>query len=71
MTATDKRSDPLGWREHRRRAVFTRYLTIYRTLADPAYLDLSIDPTTGRWVRCSRSPTRSTPTTAEAVWLGR
>ena len=37
-------SDVLGWREQRRRAVFTKYLTIYRTLADPAYLDLSIDP---------------------------
>lgn len=40
-SATD---DPLAWREHRRRTVFTKYLTIYRTLADPAYLDLSIDP---------------------------
>ena len=38
------RSDAAAWREQRRRAVFTRYLTIYRTLADPAYLDLSIDP---------------------------
>lgn len=38
------RSDALVWREQRRRAVFTKYLTIYRTLADPAYLDLSIDP---------------------------
>ena len=34
----------LEWREQRRRAVFAKYLTIYRTLADPAYLDLSIDP---------------------------
>ena len=34
----------MAWRELRRRAVFTRYLTTYRTLADPAYLDLSIDP---------------------------
>ncbi|HEV3225635.1 MAG TPA: hypothetical protein VGZ52_02330 [Acidimicrobiales bacterium] len=32
------------WREERKRAVFARYMTIYRTLADPAYLDLSIDP---------------------------
>jgi hypothetical protein len=43
LRGVDK-SDPAVWREHRRRAVFTRYLTIYRTLADPAYLDLSIDP---------------------------
>jgi alpha-beta hydrolase superfamily lysophospholipase len=33
-----------AWIDARRRAVFARYLTIYRTLADPAYLDLSIDP---------------------------
>lgn len=32
------------WRDLRARRVFSRYLTIYRTLADPAYLDLSIDP---------------------------
>lgn len=32
------------WNGVRRRAVHARYLTIYRTLADPAYLDLSIDP---------------------------
>ena len=31
------------WNQLRRRAVHARYLTIYRTLADPAYLDLSID----------------------------
>ena len=40
----DKAASPTAWRELRRRAVFTKYLTIYRTLADPAYLDLSIDP---------------------------
>lgn len=33
-----------AWNKARRHAVFARYLTIYRTLADPAYLDLSIDP---------------------------
>ena len=40
----DRSADQMGWREQRRRGVFTKYLTIYRTLADPAYLDLSIDP---------------------------
>ena len=42
--ALDRASDPAEWRYWRQRAVHTRYLTIYRTLADPAYLDLSIDP---------------------------
>jgi pimeloyl-ACP methyl ester carboxylesterase len=44
LREVDKVEDPARWRELRRRAVFTKYLTIYRTLADPAYLDLSIDP---------------------------
>jgi len=44
LRGIDKAADPVGWREQRRRAVFAKYLTIYRTLADPAYLDLSIDP---------------------------
>jgi len=32
------------WNQHRRHAVHARYITIYRTLADPAYLDPGIDP---------------------------
>jgi hypothetical protein len=40
----DRLEDPAAWREQRRRGVFSKYLTIYRTLADPAYLDLTIDP---------------------------
>ena len=33
-----------AWNRARRRAVHARYLTIHRTLADPAHLDLTIDP---------------------------
>ena len=40
--ATD--GDVRRWRQIRARSVHTTYLIVYRTLADPAYLDLSIDP---------------------------
>jgi pimeloyl-ACP methyl ester carboxylesterase len=44
LAAVDKALDPASWRRWRARAVAMKYLVIYRTLADPAYLDLSIDP---------------------------
>lgn len=44
LRTIDKGTDPASWREWHSRAVFTKYHIIYRTLADPAYLDLSIDP---------------------------
>jgi pimeloyl-ACP methyl ester carboxylesterase len=44
LKGVEKGDDPARWRDLRARAVFTKYLTIYRTLADPAYLDLTIDP---------------------------
>ncbi|CAB4734431.1 MAG: alpha/beta hydrolase [Actinobacteria bacterium] len=44
LKAVDRGSDPARWRDLRARSVFSKYLVIYRTLADPAYLDLSIDP---------------------------
>ena len=33
-----------SWRHWRKRAVHLEYMSIYRTLADPAYLDPTIDP---------------------------
>ena len=44
LKATDKGSDLALWRYWRQRTVHMKYMVIYRTLADPAYLDLSIDP---------------------------
>lgn len=44
LRGLDASRDLMAWRESRRRAVFSKYMVIYRTLADPAYLDLSIDP---------------------------
>ena len=44
LHAIDKAQAPRDWRYLRQRAVHAKYMVIYRTLADPAYLDLSIDP---------------------------
>ena len=44
LRAVDKQAEPRRWRDLRARTVAADYLVIYRTLADPAYLDLSIDP---------------------------
>ena len=41
---TDSEQFPGAYSEIRRRAVHPHYLITYRTLADPAYLDPSIDP---------------------------
>lgn len=40
----DRSEQPAEWRYWRQRAVSGRYMVIYRTLADPTYLDPSIDP---------------------------
>ena len=42
--AIDKKRDADAWRIWRRRALAQPMLVIHRTLADPAYLDLTIDP---------------------------
>lgn len=44
LRGVDKTSDPRTWRDLRAQRVFAKYMVINRTLADPAYLDLSIDP---------------------------
>jgi alpha-beta hydrolase superfamily lysophospholipase len=44
LKAIDNKSLPNEWRTFRKRAVNQPTLVIHRTLADPAYLDLTIDP---------------------------
>jgi len=44
LAGVDRYQQPRAWRDLRARRVHTSYLTIYRTLADPAYLDPTIDP---------------------------
>ena len=40
----DRAADPTTWAWHRKRALHQPMLLIHRTLADPAYLDLTIEP---------------------------
>jgi alpha-beta hydrolase superfamily lysophospholipase len=42
--AVDRKADPARWAAWRKRAVHQPTMVIHRTLADPAYLDLTIDP---------------------------
>jgi hypothetical protein len=42
--AIDRKAAPADWAWQRKRAVSQPTLVIHRTLADPAYLDLTIDP---------------------------
>ena len=44
LKSIDKKGEPNEWRSWRKRAVHQPTLVIHRTLADPAYLDLTIDP---------------------------
>jgi hypothetical protein len=43
LATIDKHTDLRSYRDTRQRAVHTKYMVIYRTLADPVYLDLSIE----------------------------
>jgi alpha-beta hydrolase superfamily lysophospholipase len=43
LAGIDASADLRGYRDARQRAVHTEYMVTYRTLADPVYLDLSIE----------------------------
>jgi pimeloyl-ACP methyl ester carboxylesterase len=42
--ASDRTTDAATWRYWQARAVWSKYMVVYRTLANPAYVDLTIDP---------------------------
>ena len=44
LKSVSSENDMRAYRDLRARAVVSKYMVIYRTLADPAYLDLTIDP---------------------------